>query len=264
MKATIQSFSSSSSALTYTLGRSLYVPLTSRCNTKTLPQTRGPKFQLPAHVVSTLCRFRDWESETRQWHHWCNYLDTTEYPQALPEYLFERITEMPANHPLEFISELKASIRSELEASSINDYESLVIAGEGEPTLQWDALLSIANEFSTMTKIRVVTNGLLMIPTSTSTDAVLELKQHGVHAVSVALMTDNSNQYNQLMDPMHTTGAKFQPYDAVCDFIQSAVNHDLEVEVTAVDRPDVNKVKTEAIAHGLGVKKLVRWRPYFP
>ena len=39
----------------------LYVPFTSFCNTRTLPQIRGPNFRLPPNVVAALCRVRDEE-----------------------------------------------------------------------------------------------------------------------------------------------------------------------------------------------------------
>lgn len=43
---------------TYQLGRSLYVPLTSKCNTIPLPVTRGPKFVLDERVVNALINVR--------------------------------------------------------------------------------------------------------------------------------------------------------------------------------------------------------------
>jgi hypothetical protein len=43
---------------TYTLSRSLYVPLTSRCNSVPLPVTRGPGFALPRPVAESLVGMR--------------------------------------------------------------------------------------------------------------------------------------------------------------------------------------------------------------
>ena len=43
---------------TYTLGRSLYVPITSRCNSIPLPVTRGPGFVLPESVAESLLHVR--------------------------------------------------------------------------------------------------------------------------------------------------------------------------------------------------------------
>ena len=78
-------------------------------------------------------------------------------------------------------------------------------------------------------------------------------------------MTWNAKQYYELMKPVMNESPK-SGFDTVCDFIKDAVavEGDLEVEITAVDRSDVDKSKTEALAESLGVTKSVRWRPYFP
>jgi hypothetical protein len=47
---------------TYFLGKSLYIPLTSRSNCYTLPETRGPGFTLPRAVVASLLRVREYEA----------------------------------------------------------------------------------------------------------------------------------------------------------------------------------------------------------
>jgi pyruvate-formate lyase-activating enzyme len=245
----------SSSAITYTLGRSLYVSITSRCNSRSLPETRGPNFLLPSEVVSTLCRFRDLEHETQQWHHWCNYLDCTEYPQKLPD-PFEMVDRLKEEAELQpTVSVIQDAIKAQLEKQ---DYEAIVIAGEGEPTLRWEALLLLAQEFSSAHKFRVTTNGLV------NPERVCEMKQHGVDAVTVALMTGNPKQYIELMEPLLREELTcLQPYELVCQFIQEAVRQELEVEVTAVDRKEVDRKKTEAMAASLGVTTQVRWRPYF-
>jgi pyruvate-formate lyase-activating enzyme len=244
-----------SSAITYTLGRSLYVSITSRCNSRSLPETRGPNFLLPSEVVSTLCRFRDVEHETQQWQHWCNYLDCTEYPQKLPAPLemVDRLNEEAELQPT--VSVIQDAIKAQLEKQ---DYEAIVIAGEGEPTLRWEALLLLAQEFSSAHKVRVVTNGLV------KAERVCELKQHGVDAVTVALMTGNPNQYIELMEPLLSEELTcLHPHELVCQFIQEAVRQDLEVEVTAVDRKEVDIKTTETMAAALGVTTHIRWRPFF-
>src|SRR5210317_342501 len=43
---------------TYRLGRSLYIPLTSKCNSIPLPVSRGPNFILGRDVVDVLLDFR--------------------------------------------------------------------------------------------------------------------------------------------------------------------------------------------------------------
>ena len=54
----------SSRLLSYQLGRSLYIPLTSRCNSIPLPITRGPGFVLGRNVVDVLQNVRRVEMET--------------------------------------------------------------------------------------------------------------------------------------------------------------------------------------------------------
>ena len=246
----------STTSLTYTLGRSLYVPLTSRCNSRTLPATRGPNFLLPSEVVSTLCRFRDAEHDTQQWHHWCNYLDSTEYPQKLPD---------PFDSVIRFEKDAErtppvTAIHEAITAQLLQrDYDEIVIAGEGEPTLRWDDLLYISSVFSKQHTIRVTTNGLLQ----PADDKVSALKQHGVNVVSVALMTADPTQYTMLMSP-RTEELTRAPHDIVCDFVQEAVLQEMDVEITAVDRSEVNKQQVEALALSLGVSAKVRWRTYFP
>ena len=43
---------------TYKLGRSLYIPLTSKCNSIPLPVSRGPNFILGKDVINVLLSFR--------------------------------------------------------------------------------------------------------------------------------------------------------------------------------------------------------------
>jgi molybdenum cofactor biosynthesis enzyme MoaA len=131
--------------------------------------------------------------------------------------------------------------------------ESLVFGGEGEPTLRLSDLLSLARTYSHL-NVRVTTNGL--VP---STYAV-QMKDSGVQTVSVALMTADPMQYNQLMKP---ADAFLQAHDIVCEFIQQAVHSDLQVQVTGVDRSDVDKEATEKLVMSLGVHDAVRWRPFF-
>ena len=53
------------------------------------------------------------------------------------------------------------------------------------------------------------------------------------------------------------------PHDRVCEFIREAVHANLQVEVTGVDRPEIDKKRTETLAASLGVESPCRWRPYF-
>eukprot|EP00563_Minutocellus_polymorphus_P017979 CAMPEP_0197717736 /NCGR_PEP_ID=MMETSP1434-20131217/2176_1 /TAXON_ID=265543 /ORGANISM="Minutocellus polymorphus, Strain CCMP3303" /LENGTH=218 /DNA_ID=CAMNT_0043302309 /DNA_START=230 /DNA_END=882 /DNA_ORIENTATION=+ len=146
-------------------------------------------------------------------------------------------------------------------------YDSLVIAGEGEPTLRLSTLLSVVKKpirsacfgCAVPSTIRVVTNGL--------GDAVPEnhgcakqMKEAGVSGVSVALMTASSEQYDEWMHPCLPEEISTPALDVVCEFIRGAIKAGLSVEVTGVDREEVDKGTTEELARSLGVLEPVRWR----
>jgi hypothetical protein len=289
--------------LTYTLHKSLYIPLTSRSNTLTLPVTRGPQFVLPAHVVAALCRLRDVEHDTMQWKHWCLYLDTQDHTrQALPPSLERVPCFVDDNHPM--LSRIISEVQQELSSASSSSYESIVFAGEGEPTLRFPLLMNVARQVATYgLPMRLVTNGLLVhkhgdsdksdngpmdVMTAKSCE---QLSSCGISSVSVAMMTADPLQYNTIMQPLlgplpsrdtetttsttktscgGSTSSSAQDssaktaHDRVCQFIQSAVQVGLQVETTGVDRPDVDKEQAEALSLSLGVTTPFRWRPYFP
>eukprot|EP00592_Proboscia_alata_P013082 CAMPEP_0194388636 /NCGR_PEP_ID=MMETSP0174-20130528/99639_1 /TAXON_ID=216777 /ORGANISM="Proboscia alata, Strain PI-D3" /LENGTH=212 /DNA_ID=CAMNT_0039180117 /DNA_START=343 /DNA_END=981 /DNA_ORIENTATION=- len=181
-----------------------------------------------------------------------------------------------------------------LQSLSNQPFDAFVLAGEGEPTLRLPAILALADfirgklSSSNQIPIRVVTNGLTYaIPEyyigESCVDPILQMKDAGVTSLSVALMTASPSQYDDLMKPVELTRLKnkiqlkwrsnskeylqneaVRAHDLVCEFIHSAVLAGFDVEVTGVDRPDVDKFKAEALALHLGVTKQFRWRPYFP
>jgi hypothetical protein len=163
-------------------------------------------------------------------------------------------------------------------SSSKKPIESIVIAGEGEPTLRLDDMIELVKGIKAITdtlptkdsnqaspSIRLTTNGL---PLCCYKILPQILWNFGVSRISVGLMTWNADQYNELVKPMILTPnpPPEEGFERMCTFIRQAVkvDGDLEVEATAVDRPDVDKAKTEALAKSLGVTIPVRWRPYFP
>lgn len=274
-----------SSRLTYSLGKSLYVPLTSRCNAKTLPTTRGTNFLLPPAVVASLCRVRNCEHDSVQWKNWCTWLDTqkSSFSQKLPpslETISEIIISMSddsdddndnkhATPRRPTVTELMEEIQSVSKRSS---FDAIVIAGEGEPTLRWKELLQLTERLKEQhqqqqqknTILRVTTNGLAV-----DDNGAEQLQAAGVNAVSVALMTHDPVLYDELMQPelalVQTIQViQMQAHERVCRFIQQAVKVGLQVEVTGVDREEVNKGEMEALARSLGVTEPVRWRSYHP
>ena len=277
---------------TYSLGRTLYVPITCRSNSRTLPETRGPGFTLPSHVVASLCRFRDLECQNQTWSHWCNWLDWQDTQQHLPEPV-PMVTSLTASSSDVIYNEaieelLKAEIEMQLQKTTNNQqdnidhdsyYTDLKFGGEGEPILNLKLLESLSRTFrDQIPTIIVMTNGLmptLSPPTTetTTTDSSSlcipsALKEWGVSGVSVAFPTHDPIQYNILMKATSTnedtTKENDNAHERLCSFIRSALACNLQVELTAVDRPDVNKVKTQEFATKLGVPTEVRWRPYFP
>jgi len=150
--------------------------------------------------------------------------------------------------------------------SVANAIDSIAIAGEGEPTLRPGALLSLAREFSSTLPIRVVTNGIV------HESAAGIMTEHGVRGVSVALMSAVPRQYQDIMqthglDDLMCGAVQSEnecwAHAQVCKFIREALRVGLEVELTGVDMPMVDKEAAEDLGRDLGVESVFRWRPYF-
>ena len=357
--ATTGNIASHQSYFTYRLGQSIYVPLTCRCNSRTLPQLRGDSFTLPVSVVAALCRVRDVEilgnnsqQEQQQAAWWWDddYDDFLNERQggisqklSLPPYLLETVATLPALLPPDYdqqqqqqqreptihdlYQEIQQQLLQEQQQQSRDEdkndtttttttvgkrIDSIVLSGEGEPTLRFDDMLELVQRIKSFTTntlplsssqqqqqqqqpvaIRLTTNGLVTATTTTTNSnnsnisIPQRLKDCGISQVSVGLMTWDAKQYNDLVRPVLPRTIKnnnnpknnddpknndndgtttVDAFDIMCKFIKDAVQvHGLDVETTAVDRPDVDKVKTEMFASKtLGVTNPVRWRPYFP
>jgi hypothetical protein len=65
--------------------------------------------------------------------------------------------------------------------------------------------------------------------------------------VSVALISDNPKQYQDIVNP--TNGAGFGD---VCNFIVACSSLGMQVTCTAIERPDVNISKVRALSSALG------------
>jgi wyosine [tRNA(Phe)-imidazoG37] synthetase (radical SAM superfamily) len=265
----------------YPLGNSLYIPLTSRCNSVSLPETRGPNFKLPAYVVSSLCKVRDSDSlisdKVARWAPWCNWLDCQEeeskHPLPKRNDVNAPVEDVESSRMQAFVKEVMGEITSD-----IKKWDALVIAGEGEPTLVLDSLIDIIctidetrQRISEERKphLRLVTNGLLDTESVDRLLTAIRNTQPSSHhskldSVSVALMASDVDEYDNLMLPQisHWSGNK-RAYDIVQDFIRSFLKEGIAVEATAVARTEVDKQKVEKVALDLGIKAPVRWRPYF-
>jgi hypothetical protein len=190
-------------------------------------------------------------------------------------------------------------VRSRLDTPSV-EYDQVVIAGEGEPTLRMDALLAISravtrdsskNKIQKHPALRVITNGLCYgipnlgySPNNLDRDALIPIHRHailrdmtdvGITRLSVALNTANRHEYDILMEPSCHTSGSVRPgtaHDLVCELIVEATKIGMDVEITGIDRPGIDKIETERLARMLlSVRKgdshqrrsAVRWRRYF-
>lgn len=235
---------------------------------------------LGAEVVASLCRVRDEEANSREWTQWFqnentssaeNNLRKRRLPAPLaPVRMLPGTTGPPstlsddARRPT--VQQLVDEVRERLSHPEQSTISSVVLAGEGEPTLRLGDLLKFVSELHELSSdtdtinyklppIRLTTNGLVE---SSSEMVACHLKTAGVHSVSVALMTGDPQQYDDLMHPL-IDHAHYQ----VCQFLENAVKVGLEVETTGVDRPDIDKEMAERLSLSLGVEKPMRWRPYF-
>jgi hypothetical protein len=272
-------YSSCSHTFTYILGNSLYIPLTSRCNSVTLVASRGPNFLLPASTVAALCRVRDAEHATQTWMGWSRYLDGQDAHQKMPDALeaVSHIEDSAERRPTvaELLQEVEPILlqgKSPTEDSQRQPL-SVVFAGEGEPTLRLSSLLQLASslkELQPEISLRLSTNGLLLSRMQDDSQVLClqQLFDAGIQQVSVGLMTHHPEQYQALMQPVcHPTAPPATTttcaHDYVCDFVRHAVGCGIRVEVTAVDRKEVDKAETERLASKLGSHS-VRWRSYHP
>jgi TatD DNase family protein len=141
----------------------------------------------------------------------------------------------------------------------MRSWDGLVFCGFGEPTKRLDVLFEVARwvrqHYGRPLQIRVDTNGHGYVLNS-GRDVAAQLKAAGVDKVSVSLNSGDRETYEEICKPTFP-GA----YEAVLDFIGRA-KLVLAVEVTAVRLPEVDLVKVQAVADGLGV--VFKVREYIP
>jgi cyclic pyranopterin phosphate synthase len=150
-----------------------------------------------------------------------------------------------------------SNVVSELQKTiNLKPWSEVVFCGFGEPTVRLDTLLEVARWIGENTRIptRLDTNGqvLLLFP---EREAAAELKDAGVATVSVSLNAYSKALYNEICRP------KFEnAFEKILEFIRTAREAGLSVEVTAVAVPEVKISKMEETASSLGVR--FRARPY--
>ncbi len=135
----------------------------------------------------------------------------------------------------------------------------MVFCGFGEPTARLDLLLEVARwtkRHRPSLQIRLDTNGQGYC-LNNNRDVASELKVSGVSKVSVSLCGHDKKTYDENCRPT-IEGA----FEAVLDFIRKAKACGLEVDVSAVQIPEVDVPKVKAVAKQLGVP--FRFRDYIP
>ena len=134
----------------------------------------------------------------------------------------------------------------------IGKYKEVVFCGYGEPTERFDALVAIAKFLKEKgVKVRLVTNGQGNLINRRS---ILKELKGLVDAISVSLNTADPSQYLRISRSRFAEEA----YAAVLEFIREARSEIGQVEITALDIPEVDIEKVRQIARALGVSFRLR------
>lgn len=142
------------------------------------------------------------------------------------------------------------------------DCEEITFAGYGEPLLRYDTICEAAElikdyhkDYHKAAVLRIKTNGLIL--SANRTDVASLLKKSGVDKMAIALQTDNATQYAEIMNPQEGG------FDDVCAFVTACTAEGLEVDCTAVERPEVNLEGTRKLALSLGASSFTTstWFP---
>jgi len=132
----------------------------------------------------------------------------------------------------------------------------VVFTGLGEPTRRLEVLLDIARRLvaAGVRRVRVDTDGLASLREGRDVPPLLAAA--GVSAVSVSLNAADADTYARICPSRHGVAA----YEAVKDFIRSAVRCFPEVAASAVAIPGLSEGECRRVAESLGAR--FRWRPY--
>lgn len=138
-------------------------------------------------------------------------------------------------------------------------WREVVFCGFGEPTARLDCLIRVTKWIKShypFLRVRLNTNGhaFLLNP---ERDVIGELKSAGVDAVSVSLNGHDEESYNSVCKPEFK-----EAYKNVIEFIQALKETNMDVEITAVDLPEINISKIRDFADRVGAK--FRLREFIP
>jgi len=132
----------------------------------------------------------------------------------------------------------------------------VVFTGLGEPTRRLDVLLEVARRLvaAGVERVRVDTDGLASLREGRDVPPLLAAA--GVRAVSVSLNAPDAATYARVCPSRYGESA----YEAVREFIRSAVRALPDVAASAVALPGLSGAACRAEAEALGAR--FRWRPY--
>mgnify|MGYP000847001822 FL=1 len=140
-----------------------------------------------------------------------------------------------------------------LETLDLQKYKEVVFTGFGEPTCRLNMLLFLIKWLQERGAIiRLDTNGhaALMHP---GRNVVAQLKEAGLHAVSVSLNAESEEKYVRLCNPLFS-GA----YQALIDFSINSVKAGIQTRMTVVGHADIDIDACQRIAVGIGATFKVR------
>lgn len=80
------------------------------------------------------------------------------------------------------------------------------------------------------------------------------LKSSGIKQISVALISDNPKQYQDIVQPTNGLG-----FGDVCNFIIACNSEGMQVTCSAIERPDVSMSKVRALSTALGATNFVSY-----
>ncbi len=154
-----------------------------------------------------------------------------------------------------------AEVKAELDvALRLRHWDEVVFCGFGEATARLDVLLEVVQwirkRCGNSVSIRLDTNGHGYV-LNKRRDVAKELRDAGVNKVSVSLNGHDEASYAENCRPMFN-GA----FAAVMEFVEKAKFSKLDVEISAVNMPEVNIKKVKTVAESLGVP--LRIRDYIP
>jgi len=131
--------------------------------------------------------------------------------------------------------------------------DEVVFVGFGEPTMRLDEILAVC-EWLKVRRIpsRLDTNGhgQLLHP---AREVARELASAGLGAVSISLVAQNAEVYNQLCRPMFS-----KAYRAVLKFAEDCLREGMKVTLSVVDLPEVDIEACRSIAEKMGADFRVR------